>query len=115
MLFIQERKPLLNMQSESIRAKLFYYEIYKKMNARIQSTLFKVQILKQLWKLKFHTLENDVWNIESSSNVFNFDFSWKSLVIIDLFAVDNDCLVIADIFQSNDPSGERLGKCNIIL
>ena len=34
------------------------------MNARIQSTLFKVQILKQLWTLKFVTLENDVWNIE---------------------------------------------------
>ena len=47
------------------------------MNARIQSTLFKVQILKQLWKLKFHTLENDVWNIETSSNVFKFHFSWK--------------------------------------
>lgn len=31
--------------------KLFYKEIYIKMNAQIQSTLFKVQILKQLWKL----------------------------------------------------------------
>lgn len=28
--------------------KLFYKEIYIKMNAQIQSTLFKVQILKQL-------------------------------------------------------------------
>ena len=63
------------------------------MNARIQSTLFKVQILKQLWKLKFVTLENDVWNIEKKK---------KSLVIIDFFVVNND-LVIADIFQSNDP------------
>ena len=44
-----------------------------------------------------------------------FIFLEKSLVIIDFFAVNNDCLVIADIFQSNDPSGERLGKCNIIL
>ena len=64
------------------------------MNARIQSTLFKVQILKQLWKLKFVTLENDVWNIEKKKK--------KSLVIIDFFVVNND-LVIADIFQSNDP------------
>ena len=32
----------------------------------------------------------------------SFIFLEKSLVIIDFFAVDND-LVIADIFQSNDP------------
>ena len=72
------------------------------MNARIQSTLFKVQILKQLWKLKFVTLENDVWNMKRRVTFLSFIFLEKSLVIIDFFVVNND-LVIADIFQSNDP------------
>ena len=72
------------------------------MNARIQSTLFKVQILKQLWKLKFVTLENDV-SSKRRVTFLSFIFLEKSLVIIEFFAVNNDCLVIADVFQSNDP------------
>ena len=56
--------------------KLFYEKTYRTMkHARIQSYWFKLQLFKQLWNLTFLTFDNDVWNIETPSNVFKFNFS----------------------------------------
>ena len=46
-------------------------------HAQMQSNLFKLQrTLKQLWNLTFLILDNDVRNIEKSSNVFKYNFSF---------------------------------------
>ena len=55
--------------------KLFYEKTYRTMkHARIQSNWFKLQLFKQLWNLTFLTFDNCVWNIETLSNVFKFNF-----------------------------------------
>ena len=68
--FIQERKPSLDMQADSIHAAFLLRNLLdnKASTNTIKFNLFKVQLFKQLWNLYFFTLDNDVWYIETLNN-----------------------------------------------
>ena len=70
MLFIQERKPSLNVQSDSIRAKLSIKKYITMKHAQIRYNLFKLQLFHNLDIQYFFTLYNDVWYMETSSLIF---------------------------------------------
>lgn len=61
---------IIECASDSILSKIFYWIYITMEHARIQPNLFKLQLLKQLKNLTFLTLDNDVWCIKTSNDVF---------------------------------------------